>query len=448
MPEVFQAFYAIFEQDADTRLDIQRLTPGYRVFFEGRSPVTIQGNLDEDARTFEAIEAGAGSKLRKYIKKSAAIYNVATNDFLYSNFERPFRLIAKHVWLLASTTLVSLDHIVSRYFKSHYLKKILQYQAVFLGNSPYQLPGIYSLMSKLDFESGVFYPARGMPSLVDDLITLADNLPITFHFNTPVASIAVERGATSGIVLSDGTVITSDIVISNADLHHTETQLLDPKYQTYPESYWKKRQPSPGGLVISLGIKGSLPQLPHHSLLFADDWKANFDAIYKNKRIPEKASLYVCNPSKSDPSLAPAGYENLFILAPLPAGISIDTVSLDSIAQRYIQQCAEKTGIDDLEQRIVTRNYFSPDDFSSQYNAWQHNAFAGESHLLSQSALFRTRNKSKKVANLYYVGAGTLPGVGLPMCLISAQQTFKRIVGITKDGPLTPVDVENPHTNE
>lgn len=443
MPEIFNDYYELFGKSATDRLQIKRLTPGYRVFFENTTPITVQGDTGKDAATFDALESGAGTQLQRYIKRSSEIYKVATGDFLYSNFERPLRLVMKHAWLLASTTTRSLDSLVSGYFKDDRIKKILEYQAVFLGNSPYELPAIYSLMSKLDFESGVFYPSRGMPSLIHDLIDLLPAGKIQYHYNTPVEQILVnEKGEAEGVTLSDGTVVDANIVISNADLHFTETRLLKPQHRSFPEKYWSKRQSSPGGLVISLGVKGELPELTHHSLLFVEKWKENFEAIYKTKTIPETASLYICNPSKSDPSLAPEGHENLFILAPIPSGVSLEDAELDTVVDRYIGQTAQMIGVPDLHERIVTKNIFTPSDFEKQYNAWDFNAFGGESHLLFQSAPLRTRNKSKKVKNLYYVGAGTYPGVGLPMCLISAQQTYKRIEGLAYDGPLLSSDIQ------
>ena len=152
--------------------------------------------------------------------------------------------------------------------------------------------------------------------------------------------------------------------------------------------------------------------------------------------MPENASIYVCNPTKTDPSLAPEGHENLFFLIPIPAGVELDDNQQNDLADRSIATLATVAKIPDLAERIVERNIFGPADFSQQYNAWEFNAFSGESHLLRQSVIFRTPNKSRKVKNLYYVGAGTLPGIGLPMCLISAQLVYKQIVDNRAAGPL------------
>ncbi len=442
IPEAFDDYYSIFSENASTRLDLQRLTPGYKVFYENKDPITVQGSLEEDMKTFEAIEPGAGDALRRYIDISQRIYERATQSFLYSNFERPALAMLRDPLLMARVASMSLDKHVSQYVQDQRLKQILEYQAVFLGNSPFELPALYSLMSTLDFKSGVFYPKRGMYSLAEDIQALGDQYDITYHFDSPVQRIVTDEGCATGILLANGQEVHADLVIANADLQHVETNLLAPEDQSFPASYWDKKQPGPGGLIISLGVKGTLPQLTHHSLLFVDAWAENFDAIYKAKTMPENASIYVCNPSKSDPSLAPAGHENLFILVPIPAGLALTKEAEQEYANHYIDQVGTMIGAPDLHQREVSRLIFGPEAFGSRYNAWQYNAFGGQSHLLSQSAVLRTRNKSKKVKNLYYVGAGTLPGIGLPMCLISAQQTFKKIAGLKQDGPLSASDID------
>lgn len=443
MPEVFERYYALFGESAEKRLELQRLSPGYRVFFDSADPVTIQGSVDHDAPTFDMIEPGAGKILKNYIAEAQHTYDITLRHFLYTNFSRPAELFAPEVLRNAPRMLAlawqPLHNHVQRYFKDKRLQRILEYHMVFLGSSPYTAPSIYTLMSTLDFTTGVCYPKAGMYKLIDDLISLGDSARITYHYGAEVTAIQTNRKAATGISLADGSFHGADVVVSAADLHFTETSLLPAALQTYPERYWKRRQPGPSGLVISLGIQGSLPQLLHHNLYFVDEWKENFAAIYDQKTPPSHASMYVCNPSKSDASLAPAGTENLFILVPFPAGATLSATETDELARNYTQAFADIIGEPDLEDRIITRHVMGPADFAERYHAWENNAFGGESHLLRQSAVLRTKNKSRKVKNLYYVGAGTLPGIGLPMCLISAQLTFKRIMGIKNGGPLEPI---------
>lgn len=441
MPEVFEQYYQLFDQSAEQRLDLLRFEPGYKVFFEHADSLVIQGDVEHDKHTFEAIEPGAGAALERYIRTSTLSYHTAVQHFLYNNFQRLRDVIRwpiiRHAPRMLTLTTKSLDAYVSKYFRDRRLKQLLEYHMVFLGSSPFQAPAIYTLMSHLDFVSGVYYPRRGMLSVAEDMKQLGESLGVRYEFGQGVQEILVSNGRVAGVRLEDGSEVRADLVVSNADLHHTETALLSAEYQSFPKKYWDKRQPGPGALLVSVGVTGSLPDLHHHNLFFVDEWRDNFRAIYEDKTIPKNASIYVCNPTKTDPSLAPDGHENLFFLIPIPSGVTLDIEQEQQLADTAINTFATAAKIPDLTDRIVEKHLFGPKDFADRYNAWEYNAFGGESHLLRQSVIFRTPNQSRKVKNLYYVGAGSLPGIGLPMCLISAQLTFKKITGNRTAGPLT-----------
>jgi phytoene desaturase len=193
-----------------------------------------------------------------------------------------------------------------------------------------------------------------------------------------------------------------------------------------------------------LGVAGSLPQLEHHNLLFARDWQQNFGAIFDAPtRIPDPASAYVCKPSATDPTTAPSGHENLFILVPVPADPGIGRggaegsgdIAVERAADRAIDQLSNWAAIPDLRERIVLRQTVGPADFVRDFHAWR-GGMLGPAHTLGQSAMFRASNASRRVHGLYYAGASTAPGVGVPMCLISAELVLKRIRGDHSPGPL------------
>lgn len=445
MPEIFEQYYQLFGRSATTELDLVRFSPSYKVWSEGHDPLIIQGDVDKDMAIFEAIEPGAGEKLQRYVARSSQVYEVAVKHALYNNFTRLSEVLQWPLLRQLPTMLPlawrTLDAHVSRWFRDLRLKQLLEYHMVFLGSSPFQAPAVYSLMSHLDFRSGVYYPRRGMLELADSMERLGRSLGVAYHYNSPVKQVVLDGHQATGIELMNGERIAADLVISAADIHHTETKLLPTAARGYSEKYWQKRQPGPGALLVSLGIKGKLPNLQHHNLYFVNKWRENFAAIYETHTVPEHASLYVCNPTKTDPSLAPSGHENLFVLLPLPAGVTLTPQQEAACVNKIVKILTEMSGESDLPKRIVSRLIYGPEQFSEQFNAWQYNAFGGESHLLRQSVMFRTRNRSKKVSNLYYVGAGTLPGIGLPMCLISAQLTYKRIMGNRRRGPLMKEDI-------
>lgn len=441
MPDVFEHFYNLLDEPLEKHLSLKKLTPAYKVFFEHNDPLTITGDIEKDAGTFEYIEKGAGSALKKYVTKSNQIYSLSLKHFLYSNFEQPTdfirRDIVRKIVELPQLLLQPIDSYVSRFVQDIRLKQILEYPMVFLGTSPFDAPAMYSLMSALDFNEGVFYPQGGIYTIIESLVRIGKNLGVSYHFNTAVEGIQTQSGEVASVRLRSGEVIAADIVISNADLHFTETKLLSKQDQTYSSKYWGNKQPGPSALLVYLGVKGRVPELEHHNLLFVSDWKENFEAIYKKKTIPKKASIYISKTSMTDPTVAPKGDENIFILVPLPADISISEKKLGKIVDSYISEIEIATGAD-IADRIVVKDTFTPQEFKEKYYSWQ-SSMLGQSHILRQSAFFRTPNKSKKVKNLYYVGGSTTPGIGLPMCLIGAELIYKRIVGDRKGGRVNKI---------
>jgi phytoene desaturase len=300
-------------------------------------------------------------------------------------------------------------------------------------------------MSHLDLNEGVLYPRGGFTAVIRAIEALARDRGVEIRTSCPVERIEVEDGRARGVRLRGGEKVAADLVVSTADLHHTETQLLSsPNDRTYPEEWWATRTPSPGALLILLGVEGELPELAHHTLLFSPEWRENFEAIFGDRpRVPSPASLYVCKPSATDDSVAPAGHENLFVLVPIPAdpglgrgGVNGDgDPAIEKAADAVIAQIAQWCGIPDLADRIVVRRTISPGDFAVDLHSWRGNSL-GLAHTLRQSAIFRPRNASRKVSELYYAGTSALPGIGLPMCLISAELVLKRLRGDTSAGPV------------
>lgn len=440
MPEVFEHYYRLLNRAVTDELDLTRLDPAYKVFFESHAPITITSNLAHDAATFEQIEPGAGKALKTYVTKSETIYQLAIDHFLYTNFQDLRDLLKPAILRRGSTMLRLLLQPIHSYVRAHVrdlrLQQILEYPMVFLGTTPFAAPAMYSLMSAIDFREGVFYPRGGIYTIIESLTRIGATLGVTYHYGATVTRITTQNGRATGITLADGTQRAADIVISNADLHFTETALLDAQVQSYPKSYWKHKEAGPSALLINLGIKGSIPEFTHHNLLFVDAWRQNFDDIATGT-IPEKASIYICKPSQTDTTVALKGHENLFVLVPLPAGVELSLTQTEERASHYLAQIETMTGVT-FRERIVSQTYMSPSDFGATFNSWR-NSMLGPSHILKQSAFFRNPNKSKKLANLYYVGAGTTPGIGLPMCLIGAELVYKRIIGDRRGGRVAAI---------
>lgn len=450
MPEVFEHFFQLLGTSTDEQLRLVQLDPAYRVYTEGYDePFDVSADLEETLETFERIERGSGPAIRAYLDRAAETYRLALDRFLYTTFARlgPIAFAAdvrRRLPRLGRLLTESLGSLARRTVGTLRLRQVLGYPAVFLGSAPNLTPSMYSLMSHLDLVDGVRYPMGGFGRLIAAVERLARAEGVEIRTGSPVRRIVVTDGAATGVELADGSTLDADLVVSAADLHHTETQLLTEAAQrTYPESWWSSRTPGPSALVLLLGVRGALPQLEHHTLLFAREWDAGFDAIFGTKTVPAKPSLYICKPSAVDPSVAPDDHENVFVLVPLPADPSIGAGGVDGegdevverLADRVIAQISDWAGIPDLADRIVVRRSIGPADYAQQLNSWKGTAL-GPAHTLRQSAFFRAGNVSTKVRDLYYAGGSTIPGIGLPMCLISAELVLKRLRGDTSTSPL------------
>lgn len=421
MPDAFDRFFQLMGTSTADELDlIQLKDPAYRVFPEHHSPVDVPAGRENVARLFESLEPGAGAQLERYLDSAELTYRTALRHFLYTTLSspRPFlhRDVLGHLGKLARLLTMSLQGYVEKRFHDTRLRQLLSYPAVFLSTRPESAPALYHLMSHTDLTQGVFYPVGGFRAVMDALYRLDLAHGVKFRFSTPVTAITA-----SGVRTPDGE-LRADVVVSCADLHHTETQLLPPELRTYPEKWFAKRDPGLGTVLVMLGVRGPLPQLAHHNLFFSEDWTPDFNAVFGGGGASN--SIYVSKPSATDPDVAPDGCENLFVLIPVQADPAFSQV--EEVADAAVALVAERAGIPDLAERVVERHVRGPADFAADFNAWSGGSI-GPAHTLRQSAFLRGSNTSRKVDALYYAGASTVPGVGVPLCLISAENVLARL---------------------
>ena len=456
MPEVIEHWFTLMGTSTERALDLVDLPIGYRTWFQNEyTPLDMaSGAGARDA--FESLQPGAGAALDDYLKKAAESHDLALEHFLYADLSAPASVLDPRLLpllpKLAPLLAGSLADFVAKRFSDPRLRQILGYPAVFLGSSPKRTPALYHLMSHLDLTQGVQYPMGGFTTLVDAMAALCRDAGVEIITGAEVTGIEVSgtgaKARTRGVRwVQDGAQrhLEAQTVIGAADLHHLETELLPAEHRSSSAASWKRRDPGPSAVLLCLGIRGKLPSLNHHNLLFTADWDDNFGRIHRGEDLAEETSLYVCMPSATDPSVAPADHENLFILVPAPALPAWGTggpdgtgsAQVEAVADAALEQLAGWVGIDDLRERVVVRQSFGPGDFVQNVNAWQGGAL-GLAHTLGQSAFFRPSNHSTKVRGLHYAGSSVRPGIGIPMCLISAEIIAKKINGITDKGPIDP----------
>ncbi len=451
MPDAFEQYFNLMGTTASKELNLVRLDPAYQTRNEGLGDkIPMPQHVDGIKKMFDEIEPGAGAQLGRYLDSSQEAYELSIKHFLYTNFRdlRSFLHpdVIKRLGRFLKLLTTSLYSFSGKYVKDERLKKMLNFPAVFLGASPYDTPSMYHLMTHVDMNQGVFYPMGGIHTIIVSLEKLARSNGVEIHTSSPVEQILVEDGKAVGVKLSTGEV-RADVVVATADLQHVETKLLADQHQSYPASWWEKKVAGPSALLLYLGVRGKIDELEHHTLLYTEDWKSNFAEVFHapdgKRQVPNPASLYICMPSKTDSSVAPAGHENIFVLVSTAADPSIGLggtngsgdPKLEAAADRVIEQIAQWCNIPDLAERVVVRRTVGPMDFVKEFNAWNGTAL-GMAHTLFQSAFFRPKNKSRKVKNLLYAGHNTLPGIGLPMCLIGAELVYKHLTEDRSSGPL------------
>ena len=416
MPEVFEKLFDELEEDITKYLNLQRLDPGYAMFFDGEK-VSV-GKKEQLKELFASIEKGAGEKLEKYLKQAQYQYETAMEQFIYKEYKhlRDFFTVKLLKESMKLNLFSSLHSYVKRNFKDHRLQKILEYSMVFLGGSPSNTPALYSLMSHVDLNQGVYYPKGGMHAVAKALETIGKKLGVNFQYETAVTEVVEQNSHVVG-VRTENKLWEAEKVVMNADYAHAQINLV--KKQMYAEKYWQKRTIAPSAFILYLGVQKLLPQLEHHNLFIAKNWNVHFDEIFKKPQWPSRPSYYVCNPSKTQADLAPKGMENLFFLVPVAPGLEDTpenrTHMRNMILKDFQQQIETK-----IDNAIVYERSFAHKDFKEYYNAYKGTAL-GLTHTMRQTALFRPKHKDSEIEGLYYTGHYTHPGIGVPMVIISSQ---------------------------
>jgi phytoene desaturase len=417
MPDIFERFFADFNKKTTDYYELIKLSPAYRVYFGIDDFIAIADNLDEIAQTFEAIEKGSGQVLRAFMAEAQSNYDIAIKDLVYRPGVSPLELVTTETAQKVGQFFSNISRDVRKKFTNPRLIQILEFPVLFLGAKPSDTPSFYSFMNYADFGLGTWHPKTGMFDVVRAIESLARELGVKFVTNAAIEKIVVEDKTAKAIVIN-GQTITSDLVLSGADYHHTET-LLDKEHRAYSEAYWESRVFAPSSLLFYVGFDKKIENISHHALFFDVDFYQHAKDIYDEPQWPKEPLFYANFPSLTDPTSAPAGMESAFFLVPLAPGIN-DSEELreqyfDKIVTRFEQLTQQS-----VKNSIIFKQSFCKNDFVSEYNSYKGNAY-GMANTLLQTAFLRPKLKSKKVKNLYFTGQLTVPGPGVPPALISGK---------------------------
>jgi phytoene desaturase len=431
MPDVFEKFYQDFGFTTSDFYELIRLDPSYRVIDKNGEAVEIPADMEALEALFERFEPGSALRLRKFLKEAAYKYEVGINDLVY----KPSLSLLEFADLRLLKGLLKMDVLSNmrkhvRSVVSHpFLQELMEFPVLFLGALPENTPALYSLMNHADFALGTWYPQGGMYNIIEAFVKVAQAQGAKLCLNQEVLKIVAENGIAKG-VQTQTDYFEADVIIGAADYQHIDQKMLEPEQRSYSSSYWDKRKLAPSCLLYYVGINKRLQKAVHHTLFFDTDFALHSHEIYTDPKWPSNPLFYVSVPSVTDPTVAPAGCENLFLLIPIAPGIEGDTEAIREayfiqIMKRLEQQLAEPI----LDHVIYKRSY-SVSDFKNDYHAFKGNAY-GLANTLDQTAILKPSLKSKKVKNLFYAGQLTVPGPGVPPSIISgkvaATQIFKEL---------------------
>lgn len=426
MPDVFERFYNDFGHTTADFYELKRLDPSYRVFAKNGEAVDIPANMLELEQLFERFEKGSSLRLRQFLKEAACKYQVGINDLVY----KPSLSLLEFADMRLLKGLLKMDVLTSmkkhiRQFVSHpFLIELLEFPVLFLGAMPGNTPALYSLMNYADMSLGTWYPMGGMHQIIKAFEKIATQMGAEIKLGHEVIKIETRGTTAKGIVTNQG-VFEADVIVGAGDYRHIDQHLLPADKRNYTEQYWNSRKMAPSCLLYYVGLNKKLNNLRHHNLFFDADFNAHAKEIYENPQWPANPLFYASVPSITDPTVAPQGQENLFLLIPVAPGLE-DT---DEVREQYfdiLMNRLEKLTGNSIKQHVVYKRSYAFRDFVNDYHSFKGNAY-GLANTLSQTAILKPSLKSKKVSNLFFAGQLTVPGPGLPPSIISGKVVAAQI---------------------
>lgn len=433
-PSFFSMSYEFQEFFKDCKvgnpLTLKELDPLYAVYFENRkTPFLIHKDLQKLEQEFAGVESNLAAKTGKYLDEAGKIFHDTEQLIVQRNFKNKLDY-------LLQMTKVPLKHTpkmfrsmwseLNRHFDSEEIKVIFSLVSFFLGSTPFETPSVYSLLNYTEMRHDGYWNVQGgMYTIVNEVIKLLKEKGAKFHFNTEITSVQEENGVVKAVASADGRKFTGDLFVCNSDAASFRGKILN--RSRFSDKKLDQMEWTLAPFTIYLGVKGKLDQLNHHNYFLGNNFKAYADTIFKTSVNPQKPYYYVNVRSRFNPDSAPEGCESLFILCPVPdLRYKSDWSDAEELATNIISDLSKRIGVD-LQERTVTRTIMTPTDWAGKFNLYRGSGL-GLAHGLNQVGGFRPSNKDEELSNLYYTGASTIPGTGLPIVIIGSRLTTERIL--------------------
>ncbi|NJK45324.1 MAG: phytoene desaturase [Pleurocapsa sp. SU_196_0] len=417
LPWVFEDLFAAAGEKLSDWLDLVRLEPVCRYFYADGSRFDASADLPTMMHNLETFSPGAGEDFNAFFGHAARAWRGSRRPFLESAISSPLDFVKGGIpWadLSALLPFPTLHGLSARYFRDARLQQFVGRYATYTGSSPYRAPGTLSTVLYSEYAYGAWYVRGGLYRIAEALEALARKQGVQFEFSSSVSRVLTDasddprlnsRESVTGVRLEDGRVFAANAVICNADAAHLYDDLLEKRF----DGRGRTLEPSISGFVMLLGVRGETPGLEHHNIFFSEDYPLEFKQIFDESRPASDPTIYACISSKTDPSQAPPGFENWFVLVNAPPTGQVDwNTEAAPYAARILEQLAAK-GVD-LRDRIVTQHLMTPADLEMRYRTYRGGIYGSSSNSVS-SAFLRPQNRSKPCAVVSSLRAALTPAV-------------------------------------
>jgi len=429
IPEVLRRIFAEAGRSLDDELDLVRLDPQWRCFYEDGAVLDLQANVDQMATTLERFSPGSSAGYRSFLTFSERMHSISDRFFFWKSvgglrdmidFKAGFqpKMLAD---ILAMRMGRSVAGTVRKYVPEPRIAQMLDHFTQYVGSSPAGSPAVLCGIAHMQTAEGIWYPRGGTRAVPQALTRLAEDLGVDLRPGTGVRRLLVEGRRVTGLETDAGENIAFDRIVSNADSVRTHAELLDP--QSPPAKRFRKRrtyEPACSGVVLYLGLDRAYDHLLHHNFVFSRDPEAEFHAIYQNGEPAPDPTCYVCAPARTEPEVAPAGGEALYVLvhAPYLRPHHVWKEMYPAYRQVILDKLARCAAMPDLESRIRFESYLTPQDIHDRYHVLDGAIYGLASHGKWVGA-FKPANRSRDLEGLYLAGGSAHPGPGMPMALMS-----------------------------
>ena len=410
--------------------ELNELNPLYTVNIAGSDKVfQIYKDLDKLAEEFKGIEDNLEAKIRKYLKGAKEIFH----DTEYKVVKKNFDSILGFIMSMATVPIKHLPKLfrtfwqeLERHFESEEVKIIFSLVAFFLGATPFNTPSVYNLLNYTELEHDGYWNVKGgMYKIVEGILGLLEKKNVEIIYNTEITSVSHKNGILTSLHDANGNEYKADVYIVNADAAWFRGKFL--KRPKFTEEKLDKMEWTLAPFTMYLGVNGKIPGIHHHNYFLGDNFRDYADTIFRSTVAPKKPYYYVNVASKSNPECAPEGCENLFILCPVPdLRIKPNWDDAEELVDEILEDLSERVNFD-IKNNILTKVVYTPEKWRDMFNLYKGSGL-GLAHGLNQIGAFRPSNKDEELNNLYYVGASTTPGTGLPIVVIGSKLIHERII--------------------